>query len=259
MIDTETIQEQPVEQEIAAEQQEVVDPTNQQPVEEQITQPTEQKSSKPAPSVETNMRALREKAERVARERDEMRARLEQYEALQKLEAIKNHQQQEEDLSVNLGADELAEGKHLTKVQKQTKKQYEQLANQQQQLQSLIVELKLKSEYPDIEKVVNEDTLAMLKEQEPEIAASLAANPDYYKKAKAAYKMIKNLGLYTEDNSAAERELVQKNAAKPRPLSSISPQTAESPLSRANAFAQGLTPELKRQLNKEMEDAIKNL
>jgi len=51
---------------------------------------------------------------------------------------------------------------------------------------------------------------------------------------------------------------VQANTAKPRPLTSVSPQSGESPLSRANAFAEGLTPELKKNLFKEMQEAKKN-
>ena len=38
----------------------------------------------------------------------------------------------------------------------------------------------------------------------------------------------------------------------------MSPQQGDSPLSRANAFANGLTPELRVQLIKEMEEARKN-
>ena len=47
------------------------------------------------------------------------------------------------------------------------------------------------------------------------------------------------------------------NAQKPRPLTSISPQQGDSPLSKANAFANGLTPELQAQLLKEMKQSMK--
>ena len=60
------------------------------------------------------------------------------------------------------------------------------------------------------------------------------------------------------DNYKTDRELAQKNASKPKPLASVSPQQGDSPLSRANAFANGLTNELKAQLRKEMEEARKN-
>jgi hypothetical protein len=56
----------------------------------------------------------------------------------------------------------------------------------------------------------------------------------------------------------ADRAAAQKNASKPKPLASVSPQQGDSPLSRANAFANGLTPELQKQLRQEMEEARKN-
>ncbi len=48
---------------------------------------------------------------------------------------------------------------------------------------------------------------------------------------------------------------IQKNASKPKPLASVNPQQGDSPLSRANAFANGLTEELKDQLRKEMSES----
>ena len=55
----------------------------------------------------------------------------------------------------------------------------------------------------------------------------------------------------------ADKRKAQENSAKPRPMASVSPQQGESPLSHANAFANGLTPELQKQLWKEMQDAKK--
>jgi len=142
----------------------------------------------------------------------------------------------------------LAEGKHLTKIQKQLKRQREELQRTQDETRSLLVETRLKAEYPDIEKVVSADNIKALSELYPEIAQTLNASSDYYSKAKAAYTMIKKFGIHVEDNYSSEREAVAKNAAKPRPLASVSPQQADSPLSRANAFANGLTEELKARI-----------
>jgi len=207
------------------------------------------------PALEQNLKALREKAERAERERNELLQKLSQYENQKPTIP-------EEDLSFNLGADELAEGKHISKLQKATqrelKKQQDELASLKQQTQAMLIETRLKAENPDIEKVVNEENLKSLSEMYPEIAQTISSSSDYYSKAKAAYTMIKKLGIHVEDNFAGERELAQKNAAKPRPLASVSPQMAESPLSRANAFANGLTEDLKAQLLKEMEESAKN-
>ena len=244
MIDNDLQQEQVVQEEVVE-----TTPTGLEP--EFQAQPEQ---AKPAPSLENNMRALREKADRISRERDEALARLQEVE----LRAQQNRQP-EEDLDFSLGADELAEGKHVAKMQKKTKKQFDDLAAQQEETRALLIELKLRQEFPDIEKVLTKEKMQELKETEPDLARSLESNKDYYSKARSAYKMIKKFGIYTEDNNEQEREAVQRNAAKPRPLSSISPQQAESPLSRVNAFANGLTPELKAQLYKEMEESIKNM
>jgi uncharacterized phage infection (PIP) family protein YhgE len=210
-------------------------------------------TQKPSPVLENNIRALRESKERIQRERDEMAQRLKEF------EMRANPQAPEEDLSLNLGENDLAEGKHLTKIQKQLNRQREELIKAQQQTQSLLIETRLKAEHPDIDKVVTVDNIKSLSELYPEIAQTLNSSSDYYSKAKAAYTMIKKFGIHVEDTFAPERELAQRNAAKPRPLASVSPQQADSPLSRANAFANGLTEELKVQLRKEMEEATRNL
>jgi hypothetical protein len=52
--------------------------------------------------------------------------------------------------------------------------------------------------------------------------------------------------------------IAHKNASKPKPLASVSPQQADSPLSKANAFANmPLSKEVKNQLHKEMIAAMK--
>ena len=251
MINNENLTEENVQQELVG--QEVGQPV----VSDQVVNPEAEQVEKAEPevraqkpSVDYNMRNLREKSDRLARERDDAIARLREMEA--------KNATPEEDLSFNLASDDLAEGKHLNKLQKQIRKQNEELMRQQQQTRALLVDTKLKSEFPDISKVVTAEALEALKEAEPELAESLASTTDYYSKAKAAYKMIKKFGIYVDDNYASERETVQRNAAKPRPLAAVSPQTAESPLSRANAFANGLTNDLKEQLYREMLDSIKS-
>jgi hypothetical protein len=74
-----------------------------------------------------------------------------------------------------------------------------------------------------------------------------------------AYKMIKLLNIHRDTSYDADKLKAQQNLAKPKSLSSIAPQKSESPLSHANAFANGLTPELKDQLVKEMFAARQNL
>jgi len=193
-----------------------------------------------------NFRALREKAARIERERDEAMRRL------QELESAKNP---EEDYSVNLGDDDLAEGKHLSKMQKQIKKLEAKLKQTELQSTATLAEAKLKMQYPDFDAIVSKDNVETLRLMYPELAHTLNSSTDIYSTAVSAYTMIKKLGIHQEDAYAADRERAQRNAVKPRPLASVNPQQGDSPLSHANAFANGLTDELKAQLLKEMMDA----
>jgi hypothetical protein len=117
----------------------------------------------------------------------------------------------------------------------------------------------LKAQYPDIDKVVSRENIDALREIDPEFVEMLDASTNFRAKAISAYKQIKKAGIFIEDNFQQDRDLALKNAAKPKPLASVSPQQGDSPLSRANAFANGLTEDLKIQLRKEMEESRRNL
>jgi hypothetical protein len=196
-----------------------------------------------------NFKQLRKKAEQVAKERDEALARLRDYE-----ERIKQSSPPEsESDEFTMQPDELAEGKHISKVQKQLNKLREEV-------RVATTEAKLKAQYPDFDSVVSKENILALRDMYPEIAQALNSSPDLYATAASAYTLIKKLGLNA--NAAqydAEKKIVQANAAKPKPLASVSPQQGDSPLSRANAFANGLTDELKTQLLREMEQARRGM
>jgi hypothetical protein len=68
---------------------------------------------------------------------------------------------------------------------------------------------------------------------------------------------MKTFGIH-KDIYESDRLKALKNSQKPRPLASVSPQQGDGPLSKANAFANGMTAELKEQLRKEMYAARKN-
>lgn len=197
---------------------------------------------------QSNFRALRKEKERLEYENKEALRRLAKYE---------NPEEQEEDLDINLDDDDLFEGKHYKKLAKKLKKQEEMFKQYQQQANVTSIEAKLKSQYTDFDKVVSADNIKRLSAEEPELAQAIGSTHDVYSKAVAAYKMIKKLGIYVEDNYSQDREVAQKNSLKPKPLASVSPQQGESPLAKANVFANGLTTELKKQLLKEMEESSK--
>ena len=226
--------------------EEVQTPEVEQPVEQQEEPKVAQETVQ-----ERNFKNLVEKNKRLERERDD---------AL-RLAQEKLHQQQpaeEPDEEINLGSDDLVEGKHVKILSKQLKKMEEKIKQYEQKSTTMSQEAMLKAQYPDIEQVVSKENMDLLREQDPDFSELLDGSSNFRSKAISAYKQIKKLGIYVDDNYKSDRELAQKNAAKPKPLASVSPQQGDSPLSRANAFANGLTEELKVQLRKEMEEARKN-
>lgn len=242
----------------------------QQEVEEQVTQEAEQQIEKPVEQIAEqpkadpveedlgarNFRALADAKKRIERERDEALKRLKE------LEYIAQQKQPvspsvEEDDDILIGADEIAEGKHLSKVTKKIKNLEQQLRNYQNMSAEVTAEARLKSQYQDFDSVVSRENIELLRDMYPELAQTLHHNPDIYSKAVSTYTMIKNLGIHKTHEYTMDKAVAQKNASKPKPLASVSPQQGDSPLQRANAFANGLTPELQKQLREEMYAARK--
>lgn len=219
-------------------------------VEQEQQQAPQQLSDK-----ENNLRILREKAERMQRERDEA------INYIKNLEA-KNTPKQPEidpyDEEFDIEPDSLAEGKHIRKVSKKIKDLEKQLQAYQQQSQESIVEARLKSKYADFDEVVNGSNVESLRQMHPEVWNTINSTSDLYNKAVSAYTLIKNLGISGPAPYEVEKSSLNKNFSKPRNSSSVSPQLGDTPLSRANAFENGLTEELKAQLHKEMQAAIRN-
>lgn len=224
---------------------EVQEETQEQTTQAETEQPQEEAPKEPDNGYSQqyqNWKALREKAERAERERDEAIARLKN--------TNPQSDQQTQQENYDLGDDDLAEGKHLKHYQTKSEARMRQLEEQ-------VIESKLRTAYPDFDKIVNAETLAMLKDADPELTESLAANPNLYSKAVAAYKSIKRYNL-SPNSYQKEKEVVKKNTRKPQSATSVNPQKGNSPLARANEFAQKLTPERKRQIRQEMKEIIRN-
>jgi hypothetical protein len=211
----------------------------QQPPEEKPVQETAQAK---------NFRSLKEARERAERERDEALRRIKQLEV--------NSAQPVDEPDIEIDPTALAEGRHVTKLNRKMRQLEEKMHAYQEQTAALTTEARLKVRFADFDQIVSKDNLDLLSAAEPELAQTLNASPDLYSKAVTAYKMIKKLGIVPEDYQS-DKERIQKNATKPRPVASISPQQGDGALSHANAFANGLTPELKKQLYKEMIESAK--
>ena len=208
---------------------------------------------------QSNFKAVRDAWRQAERERDEYARRLQQ------IEASKQQPQQPDEDDIQLGNDELAEGKHLNKVSKrmkaeseQNKKMRQELEQQKQMLAALMAENAIRSKHPDFDSIVNETNIKILRESYPDLAESIKSNTNILSQAESAYTMIKSLNIVKTDNYGADRDRALKNSLKPRPVSSVGPQGGNSPLSQVNAFID-LTDDIKAQYRKEMAEAIKNI
>ena len=224
------------EQEVV-EQSAASDAESQEVQEAPAADPIVPQQQKTAYSKEENLAHLRERARKAEAEREQMARQLQSFQQ-------KPNPSQENPFQSNLAPDDLAEGKHIAQLQ--------------QKLNMIEAESRLRHRFHDFDKVMSQSNVASLAEMFPDIARTIGnSNSDPYSQAVTAYTMIKNLGIH-QDNYQEEKKIAATNAAKPRPLSSISPQQGDTPLSRANAFANGLTDDLAKTLRKEMFDAMKN-
>jgi hypothetical protein len=87
------------------------------------------------------------------------------------------------------------------------KREYEKLAKEQEQ--SRFME-KLQRQYSDFSEVVTQETLALLEEQEPELAETIADTKDPYKIGIQSYKYIKALGLVQKAPEARRAKEVDR-------------------------------------------------
>jgi hypothetical protein len=232
--------ETPQEQEVVQEQQ----------VQEAKPIEAPKKQEQPESAPQKSFRMMREEKERIEKERDDMRRKLE---ALEQSRQQTQPQQEPQDEDFNFNPDDLVEGKHLSKVAKKIKNLERQLEEYQQRSSLATTETRLKAEYPDFDKVVSKDNIEVLKLTYPELAQSIDSNPDLYVKAKSAYTLIKKLGIEQDlNNYEQENERANKNLAKPKPA--VNTQQGDSPLSMANAFAGGATKEARMKIYRQAQE-----
>lgn len=197
-------------------------------------------------NIQENFARLRQKAEAAERRNEELERQL-----------AAQQQEPEEDLSISMNDDDLAEGRHLAKVDKKIRKLEAKLSQYEYQNNQVAVEHKIKAQYPDFYEVVSSENVQRLQDEYPEILATLRSSKDLYAQGVSAYTMIKKLGIVPDDGMASLNR-IKVNTVKPRTAASISTQRGETPLAKANPFAEGLTPELKAALLKEMNDSVRN-
>lgn len=186
-------------------------------------------------SQDKNWRAMREQMEELKRYSQRLESEV------QRMRAPPPPQQVEEE--INASEDDLST---VGLTRKLAKKEAQSIVKEfMTKKEAEFAEQMARLKYPDYDAVVSNDNLQRLVQTAPELAKMLMNNPDPV----GAYKLLKQVSLGSQE--AAQ---LKENQAKPRSVQSVGQTSA---LSQANAFAQGLTPDLRKQLWNEMQEAIK--
>jgi hypothetical protein len=121
------------------------------------------------------------------------------------------------------------------------------------QREAATMEERLATKFPDYDQVVTADSIELLKKSEPELALSLQSlGHDPYAQAVAAYKLMKKTGIGLPKTD--EKKRAMENIKKPVSVQTVAKQSA---IGSAHAFENGLTPEMKKQLYAEMQQAAR--
>ncbi len=226
---------------------------------EQVTeQPQQTEQDADFLSKQASIRVLRERADAAERRNRELESMIQQNMNQQKA----NKMQIDDSDDFDMSDDTYVEGKHLKKYVKTLK---QELKNQRQQFEEFNqknsvaqAEMRLKSQFNDFDSVVSRENLEKLSMKKPELYRSIISNPDLYDKGHAAYEMIKNSGILTNQYEDIDRR-VEENKLKPRSASNAAPQSGDTPLSRAGDYDRRiLTEERKAFLRKQSEEAARN-
>ena len=114
---------------------------------------------------------------------------------------------------------------------------------------------RLRSKYSDFDAVMDPENINFLKMNNPALAKALASlKDDPYEQGLAAYDALRATSWYQGQKNMEEKTKIEQNVKKPLSVQAVRKQGA---LSEANRFANGLTPELKKALIKEMAEARK--
>ena len=215
---------------------------------EEVVQPQDNHAPQVEQSEETsdkekNFLRLRDTKEQLERENRDLKQAMEQY---NKPKAPA----QEEDDGLKIEDDDLVEGK----IVKQLYREIKNLKTSYEQERLTTIPERLRNKFSDFDQVVTQENVEKLKHSEPELYASITSGTDLYGKGVSAYKTLKALGIVKTDTYKEEKQAVQRNHERPVSAQAIKGQGA---LAEANIFAKGLTPELRKQLQREMSEAVK--
>lgn len=230
---------------VAAEiqQEEVVSPQDSLPAESHDSEETSEAQEKS--DKEQNFSRLRESKEQLERENKELR---EVVMRGLKQESSSAPPKEEDDLGID--DEDIVEGRLVKKLYKKLR----EVESRYERDKLATIPDRLRGKFSDFDQVVTQENVEKLKLAEPELYASITSGNDLYAKGVSAYKTLRAMGIAKDDPYVAQKEHVQQNHLRPMSAQAVKGQGA---LSEANIFAKGLTPELKKQLQQEMQEAAK--
>lgn len=216
---------------------------------------TDSQQQKPASNVvddvnERNWRALRERKKELERDLQMQREINEKLMLMAKAAEPKAPVEIDELDSIS-DDDYVPKGKSKKLVRKEIdplKKEIEELKAQLQHREKREQFISLKQKYADFDEVVNQETMALLEQKEPELAETIADLKDPYKIAVQTYKYIKALGL--KDNLTEHRRIKEVDEKLKRNANTIQSPLASEKRPMAQAFK--LTEQEKSKLYEEM-------
>jgi hypothetical protein len=194
---------------------------------------------------EHNWREARRKMQELERRAEE------QQELIYRLQ---NQNPVEEDDLAKLADDDIVTAKQARRLAENMARQVADEAIREREAST--VDERLKNRFSDFDAVVTRENIETLKSQDPELAMSLyALAHDPYAQAVAAYKLLKKQGIGDMAKNQPQKAKALENSRKPVSVQSV---TKSSAIGEVHKFENGLTPELRKELWKEMQQAIKS-
>jgi len=227
-------------------QEEVAPPTNSEEQQDSPQETAQEVQDPPIKDQEYNWREARRKIDEL-----EYRTR-QQDDLISKLQNQKTVAPQEDDLA-KLAEDDIITVKQAKNIgQKMAREVAEQVIRERE---AATVDERVKNRFPDFYDIVTKENFGVLQQQDPELAQSIVGLAhDPYAQAVAAYKLLKKQGFGEMAKNQPQKNKALENSRKPVSVQSV---TKSSAIGEVHRFENGLTPELKKELWKEMQQAMK--
>lgn len=215
--------------------------------EQEVANPEQEQTSVAEEAAQEPVKTIEEDPQ----ERNWRNARLKLQEQSQEIQYLKQkleeiHKPKDPEPEVDLTDDDFVRGHHL-------KKKLEMMEKALLKNEANTAIDRARAKFNDFDQVVSVENVELLKQNDPELAISLKAlASDPYAQALATYKLLKRSDYSQQVQNMENKQRIEKNLKKPPSSNSV------APLAEANRFANGLTPDLKKALQKEMKEAAKN-